>query len=144
MAQAMLDLPSPARNLLQAGLLALWEKLGPSKHSAAEQLTGLPLAVGIVSSTLQGTSRGRSPGQVEKLFYLLVQNTAAFPASLAGFLPLQLISPTLIRLHWAGAATDPVPRGPPVPFINKDGQRMSADGTSLSSDKEKLILLSTG
>lgn len=86
MAQAKLDLPSPARNVLQAGLSALGEKLGPSKHSAAEQLAGLSLAVGIVSSILQGTSRQltRAGG---KAALSACANTAAFPAGLAGFLP---------------------------------------------------------
>ena len=58
------------------------------RGSGAEQLAGLSLAVEIVSSSLWGTSRGSSLGQMEMQLYLLVQTQLLSWLATRGSCPL--------------------------------------------------------
>lgn len=73
--------------------------------------------------------------------YLLVQTQLLSRLATRGSCPLIFLC--LIKLHYAGAATDPVPRGPPAPFVNSEGWEDVADGKSLPRDKGKLTLTFT-
>ena len=66
----------------------MWLVPVTKRGSAAEQLAELSLAVEIVSSNLQGTSRGSSLRQVEMRLYLLVQTQLLFLLATQGSCPL--------------------------------------------------------